>query len=95
MAKPDLDRELDSLETHLPQGLVRFLRKVRRPGAVWLRVPAALGLVAGGFVGFLPILGFWMIPLGLALLALDLPFLRAPLARLLAWVNGKLAPQGR
>ncbi len=95
MARPNLDRELDSLETHLPQGLVRFLRRVRRPGAVWLRVPAAFGLIAGGFVGFLPVLGFWMIPLGLALLALDLPFLRAPLARLIAWVNRKLAPQGR
>lgn len=26
-----------------------------------------------GFLGFLPILGFWMIPLGLALLATDIP----------------------
>jgi len=26
-----------------------------------------------GALGFLPILGFWMIPLGLALLATDIP----------------------
>lgn len=95
MAKPDLDRELDNLETHLPQRLVRFLRTLRRPGAVWLRVPAALGLVAGGVVGFLPVLGFWMVPVGLALLALDLPFLRRPLARFIALINRKLAPQSR
>lgn len=38
----------------------------------------------GGGVGFLPILGFWMIPVGLALIALDIPPLRH---RLLAWVR--------
>ena len=41
--------------------------------------------------GGLPILGFWMLPLGLALLAIDVPFLRRPMARLLAFINGKLA----
>ena len=29
--------------------------------------------MVGGVFGFLPILGFWMFPLGLALIALDLP----------------------
>ena len=28
----------------------------------------------GGILGFLPILGFWMFPLGLALVALDIPW---------------------
>ena len=28
----------------------------------------------GGVIGFLPILGFWMLPLGAAFSALDLPF---------------------
>ena len=28
----------------------------------------------GGVFGFLPILGFWMLPLGVAFIALDLPF---------------------
>lgn len=28
----------------------------------------------GGVFGFLPILGFWMFPLGIAFIALDLPF---------------------
>ena len=30
----------------------------------------------GGVFGFLPILGFWMFPLGVAFVALDLPFMR-------------------
>ncbi len=34
-------------------------------------------------VGFLPILGFWMLPLGIAFIALDIPPLRR---RLVMWV---------
>ena len=30
----------------------------------------------GGVFGFLPVLGFWMFPLGLALIAMDIPPLR-------------------
>lgn len=33
-------------------------------------------LVVGGILGFLPILGFWMLPLGLVILSIDLPLLR-------------------
>lgn len=92
MAKEELDRQLDALNNHLPRWMARALDRARKPGAVWVRAPLALALMAGGVVGFLPVLGFWMIPLGLALLALDVPFLRSPLARLLAFINRKLAP---
>ena len=30
--------------------------------------------MVGGVFGFLPILGFWMFPLGVAFVALDIPF---------------------
>jgi|TARA_Y100001935_G_C17213234_1_gene461218 hypothetical protein len=30
--------------------------------------------MVGGIFGFLPILGFWMFPLGVALVLLDIPF---------------------
>jgi hypothetical protein len=30
----------------------------------------------GGVFGFLPILGFWMLPLGIAFIAMDIPFTR-------------------
>ncbi len=33
-------------------------------------------LMVGGVFGFLPILGFWMFPLGMAFVALDVPFTR-------------------
>ncbi len=38
----------------------------------------------GGVFGFLPILGFWMLPLGVALIALDLPFSRHKIDH---WIN--------
>ena len=40
--------------------------------------------VIGGIFGFLPILGFWMIPLGLAFIALDIPPAHA---RIEAWMD--------
>ena len=38
------------------------------PGA---RLILGLVLMVGGVFGFLPVLGFWMIPLGVAVAALD------------------------
>ena len=40
-----------------------------------------VALMAGGVLGFLPILGFWMLPLGIAIASLDFPPLRRRLAR--------------
>jgi hypothetical protein len=56
---------------------VRFLgRRVPVPGNVVLRIGFGLLCIAGGFLGFLPILGFWMLPLGLLILSVDLPPVR-------------------
>jgi len=38
-----------------------------------VRTLIGLLFIAGGVFGFLPILGFWMLPLGLAFIALDVP----------------------
>lgn len=50
-----------------------WLEKLRHPRRRWMRVPVGVALIAGGIFGFMPLVGFWMIPLGLALLALDFP----------------------
>jgi hypothetical protein len=56
---------------------INFLgKKVPVPGNLFLRIALGLALVAGGLVGFLPILGFWMIPLGLLVLSIDFPPVR-------------------
>lgn len=59
-----------------------------------MRLPMALLMVAGGFLSFLPFLGLWMLPLGVLLLAVDIPAIR-PAASALAirgrrWVTERL-----
>ena len=49
-----------------------------------LRTLLGIPLMVGGVFGFLPILGFWMLPLGAALIALDVPPWRR---RLLNWIE--------
>ncbi|MCL4676590.1 MAG: tryptophan synthase subunit beta [Pararhodobacter sp.] len=85
-----LHRQLRRMEHRLPR-MARGLTRLTDPDRRALRLPVALGLIAGGMLGFLPILGFWMIPLGLLLLAIDLPFLRpvisALIIRLRRWLR--------
>jgi hypothetical protein len=50
--------------------------QVSVPGHPLLRILLGIVLVLGGFLGFLPILGFWMVPVGLAILAIDIPPVR-------------------
>jgi hypothetical protein len=47
-----------------------------------LRVPLALICILGGMLWFLPLLGLWMLPFGLLLLAVDVPVLRGPISAL-------------
>ena len=70
-----LRRQFEALERLLPigKGIVRGLRQ-RRYRLV--RLPLALVLIPGGVLGFLPVLGFWMLPAGLLLLAVDVPAMR-------------------
>ena len=78
-----LHRRLDRAERLLPGTFGRWVAHLREPSASWVRVPLGVLLVLGGLLGFLPVLGFWMVPLGLLLLALDVALLRRPTARVL------------
>jgi hypothetical protein len=88
--REELNAELSRLARQLPAWAARLVDWLRGPSSAFMRVPLAIVLIVAGFVGFLPILGFWMIPLGLALLAQDVPFLQSPMARLVRWVADKL-----
>jgi hypothetical protein len=46
---------------------------IRLPTSRPLRVALGAALVVCGIVGFLPVLGFWMIPLGAFVLSIDVP----------------------
>lgn len=85
-----LDRQLDRFSRRLPDGVARVLRWLRRPSSRWVRIPAGLALIVGGIFSFLPVLGLWMLPLGLLLLAQDLPFLRRPMRHMLVWAQTRI-----
>ncbi|HZT27905.1 MAG TPA: hypothetical protein VFA57_19620 [Pseudolabrys sp.] len=92
--KDDLKRELDHLEEHLPEWGVRWLEKTRYPRAFWIRVPLAVLFLLAGVAGpLVPGLGIWLILPGLALLAIDVPFLRGPMVKLLSFINRKLGSE--
>jgi hypothetical protein len=56
---------------------INFLgHRIPVPGHPILRLILGVILVLGGFLGFLPILGFWMLPLGLVVLSVDFPMIR-------------------
>ena len=82
-----LDRRFDRLERELPEPASGFLRWIREPSSRWVRMPVGILLIIGGFLGFLPVLGVWMVPLGALLLAQDVPFLRRPVGRALVWLE--------
>jgi len=78
-----LHRLLDSLPTPVARGF----HALRQPGRRWVRLPLGVLCIGGGFLWFLPVLGFWMLPVGVILLAEDVPGLKRPAMRALGAVQ--------
>ena len=90
MAEKDkirLNRQFDRMERAAPGLAARALAYLRRPALAIIRIPLGVLLVIGGIFSFLPVLGLWMLPLGLLFLAIDLRFLRAPVNRVILRVE--------
>jgi hypothetical protein len=68
-----------------------FGRRVRVPGNIILRVGLGVLCILGGIFSFLPILGVWMLPLGLMILSIDFPpirrFRRVATVKLVGWLK--------
>ena len=88
-SKMELDRHFAWFEARLPPGPARFVGWLRKPSSHYARIPLAILLIVCGIFGFLPVLGLWMLPLGLLLFAQDVPFLQKPIAQVLGWVERK------
>ncbi len=73
-----LERLFLRLEARFPR-FAMILYVLRQPWAMLIRIPLGILLIIGGLLAFLPILGIWMLPLGLLLLAIDLPVLQRPM----------------
>jgi hypothetical protein len=87
--RAEIDRHFAWFEARLPPRPARFVNWLRRPSSMLVRIPLAILLVVGGVFSFLPVLGLWMLPLGLVLIAQDVPFLQKPTAQLLGWIERK------
>lgn len=82
-----LTQALDGLEDEVPDRVARAIRLLRDPTKKTIRMIAGALFVLGGFLWFLPVLGLEMLPIGLLLLAMDMPFLRGPVGRGTLWLE--------
>ncbi|WP_428532043.1 hypothetical protein [Rhodopila sp.] len=95
------ERRLGLLIRRLPEGFQRMIRRLRQPSARWLRIPAGVLLIIGSIFSILPVFGLWMLPLGIVLLADDVPVLQRATDRVLEWIERRrphwmgLAPNSR
>jgi hypothetical protein len=94
-SRAELDRHFAWFEARLPPRLARFVGWLRKPSSRLVRIPLAILLIVGGIFGFLPVLGLWMLPLGLLLFAQDVPILQKPMARMLGWIERKWVERER
>ena len=83
----DWDARVDRACTKLPERGQKIVAWLREPARLPVRVVAAILLILGGIFSILPVLGLWMLPLGLALLAQDVPALKVPMERAARWIE--------
>ena len=76
--KDQLNRYFAMIDRRVPTRVSQFIRWLRKPSSFAVRLVVALVLIVGGFFSFLPILGLWMLPLGLLFIAQDVPLLQDP-----------------
>ena len=87
---PDFHEEMNRFENHIPTWVGHNLNRLRGKRAIWVRLLTGVALiVVWGFLP-LPLVGIWMLPVGLALLAHDIPAVHVPIARLLQFTNRKI-----
>ena len=87
--KTQLDGYFARIDDHLPARVCRFFHWLRLPSSRIVRILVSALLIVGSLFSFLPILGVWMLPLGLIILSQDLPCLQGPLVRSFQWIETK------
>jgi hypothetical protein len=85
----ELNQAFEGLEEEVPDRVSRAIRWLCDPAARWIRIPLGALLILGGLLWFLPVLGIEMLPVGLLLIAQDVPFLRGPVGRAVIWLERK------
>ena len=84
-----LNEAFDELERETPDRVTRIIRWLRRPEARRVRLPLGILCIIASFFWFLPVIGIEYLPLGLLLIAVDVPFLRRPVALFVLWLEDR------
>jgi hypothetical protein len=83
------DRLLARLQARLPRRAGRAMAWLISPAASLLRLPLAVLFIIGGIFSFLPVLGVWMLPLGILLIAVDVALVRRWVVKTWPWVESR------
>lgn len=68
-----------------------FGRSIRLPASRFARVGLGIAFIIGGIFSFLPVLGVWMLPVGLIILSIDFAIVRRWRRRSTVWWEGSRA----
>jgi hypothetical protein len=69
-----------------PRSSIRFAKRhIPLPGRKPLRIALGITFLVGGALAILPLFGLWMLPVGLLILSVDLPWARRWRRRMALW----------
>jgi disulfide bond formation protein DsbB len=83
------DERIERLSAKLPDRIRAGVEWLREPSRRLVRLVAAILFILGGIFSILPVLGLWMLPVGLALMSQDVPQMKPPLERSARWLERK------
>jgi len=76
-----------------PRRKIQILgREIHMPHSRRKRVAIGVALIFFGFLGFLPVLGFWMVPLGVLVLSYEFAVVRRFRRRGVVWWQRRRRP---
>jgi hypothetical protein len=78
-----LEEAYERLGRMLPSPAARALRWLHDPQSRFVRLPLGILFIIASFFWFLPVIGIEFLPVGLLLVAQDVPFLRRPVGRIM------------
>ena len=80
-----MDKGFNSQNMSVKRNADKIRKQFKVPDKKLHRIVLGWVLVIGGLVGFLPVVGFWMLPLGIIILSVDFPFARRLRRRVEVW----------
>lgn len=78
-----LNQAFGRLEKMLPKPMSSVLHWLHGPSSRFVRLPLGILFIVASFFWFLPVVGLEFLPIGLLLVAQDVPFLRKPVGKLM------------